>query len=434
MSIQEMNATEVLQHCGKCAAENREYVGRVLALGDRIKDAGIAALTGHSSLPGTSSLLAKMASQGMPQVEEITIGLFLGNKNERGRGGVGALLHSLGEEFMGWEDGRGIPLVGWHRSRLFSFPEPVGERELFVSNIADYEQIPRLLGARTVRFFVGFESRMMNRLIQFAGRLRRAGLVPSGPRTASALVRLGGIFALTGYDGGAIQVSVLGKNSAEKQIRRTVTVMADPRRWAPARLRGARSGRRASFSSGNGWIPTAIWPSWNRRGSGFSDSSGTARDRISGSNCGGRGRGSCPETFLQDEAFDFFHSSEVSVIAYEPGCPGADCRSRLNGIGSLQEAFGVEPGGQIGDFQRERNPSQVGVGLQERVEPQDEVIGFSPIWLDEYFQQSKSRGGSPHASGLNGLEDVITQKVVSGVLLNEIDEDARIKEDMTVPS
>ena len=38
------------------------------------------------------------------------------------------------------------------------------------------------------------------------------------------------------------------------------------------------------------------------------------------------------------------------------------------------------------------------------------------------------------ATGLNGLEDVITQKVVSGVLLNEIDEDARIKEDMTVPS
>ncbi len=208
-------------------AENREYVGRVFALGDRIKDAGIAALTGHSSLPGTSSLLAKMASQGMPQVEEITIGLFLGNKNERGRGGIGALLHSLGEEFMGWEDGRGIPLVGWHRGRLFSFPEPVGERELFMSNIADYEQIPRLLGARTVRFFVGFESRMMDRLIQFAGRLRRVGLVPSGPRTASALVRLGGIFALTGYDGGAIQVSVLGKDSAERQVRRTVTVMAD---------------------------------------------------------------------------------------------------------------------------------------------------------------------------------------------------------------
>lgn len=149
---------------------------------------------------------------------------------------------------------------------------------------------------------------------------------------------------------------------------------------------------------------------------------------------GGRGRGSCPETFLQDEAFDFFNSSEVSVIAYEPGCPGADCRSRLNGIGSLQKAFGAEPGGQIGDFQRERDPSQVGVCLQERVEPQDEVIGSSPIWLDEYFQQSKSRGGSPRASSLNGLEDVVTQKVVPGMSLNEVDEDARIKKDLTVPS
>ena len=208
-------------------AENREYVGRVFALGDRIKEAGIVALTGHSSLPGTSSLLAKVASQGMPQVDEVVVGLFLGNKNERGRGGIGALLHSLGEEFMGWEDGRDVPLVGWHMSRLFSFPEPVGERELFISNIADYEQLPRLLGARTARFFVGFESRVMNRLIHLAGRLKRIGLVPSGPRTASALVRFGGIFALTGYDGGAIQVSVLGKDSAEKQVRRTVTVMAD---------------------------------------------------------------------------------------------------------------------------------------------------------------------------------------------------------------
>ena len=75
---------------------------------------------------------------------------------------------------------------------------------------------------------------------------------------------------------------------------------------------------------------------------------------------GGRGRGSCPETFLQDEAFDFFNSSEVSVIAYEPGCPGADCRSRLNGIGSLKEAFGAEPCGQIGDFQRERTHPRLG--------------------------------------------------------------------------
>ncbi len=81
--------------------------------------------------------------------------------------------------------------------------------------------------AGTVRFFVGFESRLMNRLISIAGRARHAGLLPSGPRIADALVRLGGIFSFTGYDGGALQAAVTGKDRGGRTIRSTAAVMAD---------------------------------------------------------------------------------------------------------------------------------------------------------------------------------------------------------------
>ncbi|MBI1864362.1 MAG: saccharopine dehydrogenase NADP-binding domain-containing protein [Nitrospirae bacterium] len=208
-------------------AENREYVRRVYSLDSKIKAAGIVALTGHSSLPGSSSVLAKLAADGMKTVDEVLVGLFIGNKNERGAGGIGALLNSLGERFAGWENGRPTCEIGWQRKLSFDFPSPVGERDLYLSNIADYDLMPRLLGSTSVRFFVGFESRLMNRMISLAGRLKRMGFLPAGPGTARVLVKLGGLFSFTGYDGGALQVTVTGEDRHGKATRSTIALMAD---------------------------------------------------------------------------------------------------------------------------------------------------------------------------------------------------------------
>jgi len=177
-----------------------------------------AVCTGWSTVPALSGLLAGIASDGMKSLHSVHIHLAPGNRGARQTGTIASLMHSVGQSFVIWRDGKPERVVGWSDPRDFVFPSPVGKRRGYLVDVPDHEIFPRLFAADTVEFRVGSELKILNRCLSL---LRRTRL--NWASWSSLLQRGLGLFGWMGHDWGAIGVEVSGA------VRRRAYIVADSR-------------------------------------------------------------------------------------------------------------------------------------------------------------------------------------------------------------
>jgi hypothetical protein len=181
-------------------ADDRGWSARLRSLGPRFHDRGLTAACGCSSLPGISGALALLAAESLTAVERARVTLFIGNRNPKGEAAVLSAAAQLGHRFLAPQG----PLIGLRGRETVDLPAPFGPRAVLDFESPELDLFPVLLGARSVRVKVGFESRLATASM--------AALSLLGPRLGTAAARAAApparLLSRSGHSGGVVKTEL----------------------------------------------------------------------------------------------------------------------------------------------------------------------------------------------------------------------------------
>jgi len=180
-------------------ADDRAYLQRLRTLEEKFSERGLAAIYGCSSLPGISGALASRLAQGRPEAPRaIEVVLFIGNRNQKGRGALASVFKILGEKISTPQG----DLIGMREGGWVDLPAPFGRRLALNFESPEYDLFPLRFQCEKVEVKVAFEWNLANRI--FAGMSRAPRWLRCSLKAVFA--RVANWPSAFGSSGGAIQV------------------------------------------------------------------------------------------------------------------------------------------------------------------------------------------------------------------------------------
>ena len=206
-------------------ADGREFVAGIGGLHAQASAAGLAVISGASSVPALSSTVADHLAQGFARVQAIDIGISPGNRTDRGLSTVQAILSYCGKPLPAAR--AAAPIFGWSGSRRHTYPAPVGTRLLSPCDVPDLVLLPaRYAGNPIVRFGAGLELPLLHRGMNAMAMLARLGIVADWSVHAGVLKRIADLARSLGSDAGAMHVSMTGETAQGLTRTRTWHLVA----------------------------------------------------------------------------------------------------------------------------------------------------------------------------------------------------------------
>lgn len=209
-------------------ADGRDFVaGFATALDAAARAADRLAVTGASSVPGLSAAVLDALRPGFAQIDAIEIGISPGNRTERGRATVRAILGYVGRPFRVWRGGAWQETRGWSTLRRVRYPEPVGVRWLSDCEVPDHDLFPVRYDIRDrLDFHAGLELRSLHLGLWLGAWMRRAGLVRDWSRHDRPMFAIAERLKHLGNDTGAMHVDVVGIDHDGRCLQRHWTLVA----------------------------------------------------------------------------------------------------------------------------------------------------------------------------------------------------------------
>lgn len=141
-------------------ADGRAFVAGIAALDAEARAAGVACLSGASSLPALSGAAVRRLAEGMESVAAVEIALSASRRGTAGRSVVDAIFSYLGKPLRLRRGGRWTEAVGWQEMRRHDFEvpgaPPLRRRRVALAEVPDLDLLPRRLpGAPAVAFRAG---------------------------------------------------------------------------------------------------------------------------------------------------------------------------------------------------------------------------------------------------------------------------------------
>lgn len=169
-------------------ADARRFVCDFHRLSPAAEAAGIAMVSGASSLPAMSSAVLKEIQRELPTIRSVEMAIAPAHRIERGLATVRAGFESLGVGFPQLQDGEWRESYAGNHLRRVKLAHPVGERWLCDFDVPDLELCPRhFADLQNARFATGVEPRTLQTALTLCARLARLDL----PAANSRLVNLG---------------------------------------------------------------------------------------------------------------------------------------------------------------------------------------------------------------------------------------------------
>lgn len=205
-------------------ADARDFVCSIASLDAAARAAGVAVISGASSVPALSGAAADALAQDLERVESIDIGISPGNRTERGLSTVQAVLGYCGQSLPSAGAQRRF---GWVGTRSHRYPPPVGVRLLSPCDVPDLALLPeRYRGRPRVDFGAGLELRFLHRGMNAMAWARQRGWVRNWATHARWLKRVADLFDGLGSEAGAMHVSVLGHTREGARVTRRWELVA----------------------------------------------------------------------------------------------------------------------------------------------------------------------------------------------------------------
>jgi len=209
-------------------ADGREFVARFATHNDSAaRAAGLAAISGASTVPALSSAVIDSLAGRFRQIDEIQISIAPGQRAPRGTATVAGVFSCAGRSFKWLNDGAWRDAWGWQELRRLRFAG-LGTRWSAACDIPDLELLPtRYSGVKTVEFRAALEIAVQHFGLWLVAALRRAGLPLPIERWAAPLNRLASLLDVFGSERGGMLVSLAGERTDGSRARMEWHLTAD---------------------------------------------------------------------------------------------------------------------------------------------------------------------------------------------------------------
>lgn len=211
-------------------ADDREFVAEFATLDEPARQNDVIAISGASSVPGTSSAMVDVLAPGFTRLRTIEIGIASGNRAPRGPGVTAGILSYVGKPIPRWQDGAWHSVHGWQdlrrRNIVHSDGETLGTRWFAACDVPDAVLLPeRYPGVETVTFHAGLELPLLHLGLYGLSWLVRCRALPSLRPCARPFGNVADLFRPFGSDRGGMFVTV-GGEGPDGPLRRTAGLIA----------------------------------------------------------------------------------------------------------------------------------------------------------------------------------------------------------------
>ena len=158
-------------------ADARDFVARIGALDAAARAAGVAIITGASSLPALSGAARARSPPEWRTSAPSRSSLSISNRGGAGASVAAAILSYVGRPIRLWRGRTWQTGFGWHSARLRRRrAPPLAGRRVALCEVPDLDLLPeRLPGRPAVVFRAGTDSRLQHLGLAAAGPARAAG-------------------------------------------------------------------------------------------------------------------------------------------------------------------------------------------------------------------------------------------------------------------
>ena len=220
---------------------------------DRARVAGVALITGASSIPALSHAVLDRLVAGWSTIESISVGIFPGNRAPRGLSVVEAILSYAGRPLRQFRDGGWRDDRGWSRLDRMD-AGPAGRRWASICDTPEQDLlVARYRPSKDALFLAGMELAILHLGLWLLSLLVRAGLVRSLRPWARPLLAIAQFLLPYGSDKGAMLVNAAGTGPDGRQVEAGWRLNAEANRGpyvpvlaALALVRRWRDGQRPS--------------------------------------------------------------------------------------------------------------------------------------------------------------------------------------------
>jgi hypothetical protein len=207
-------------------ADGRAFVSGITKLDAEARAAGVAVISGVSTLPALSAAVVDRYRGEFSRLDAIRIGITSGGVIP-GVATVRAILGYCGKSFRILEKGAWIDVRGWLDTQVIDFQKTVGMRRLSRCDVPDLELLPaRYPGVKTVSFHAGFASNTSHQIVERLATLVKDGRLKSASPFAGTLYTLGRWLRPVFSDRGAMFVKLEGLHDNGAPYALTWTLVA----------------------------------------------------------------------------------------------------------------------------------------------------------------------------------------------------------------
>ncbi len=181
-------------------ADARHFVAHIFELDAEAKAAGVAVVSGASSVPCLTAAFIDHYRPHFSKIESAIYGIAAAQATNRGLGTAAAVLGYAGKPFTVLSGCRPKRVFGWQGLHMVRYPE-LGLRLFGYCDIPDLDLFPaRYPGLSELRFAAGHEVKLLHLGTWFLSWLVRLGLVESLEPYAGRPLRLSFLFDALGSD------------------------------------------------------------------------------------------------------------------------------------------------------------------------------------------------------------------------------------------
>jgi len=205
-------------------ADCRTFVNGIAVLDARAREAGVALLSGCSSVPTLSSAIIDQQRSRFARIDSIEHGISSSAKMP-GLSTVEGVLAYAGKPIKQLKNGQVHEVLGWLDLTLRSMPQ-LGTRVLANVDVPDMDIFARRYGAQTLRFKAGAGLKLGGVANALLAQALRFGLVRDHVRWAARLHRLGRWFERFGDGKSAMYIDVQGIGVDDQPLSMTAQLTA----------------------------------------------------------------------------------------------------------------------------------------------------------------------------------------------------------------
>lgn len=175
-------------------ADARAFVAGIGALGALAREAGVAVISGASSVPCLTAAFLDAARSEFARIESVDYGIAASQETNRGLGTASAILSYVGRPFTALREGHMRRVFGWQGLHSHVYPE-LGRRWFGHCDIPDLALFPaRYPTLKTMRFGAGHEIAVVHFGTWLLSWLVRFRLLPRLDRWSGVLLEASFLF------------------------------------------------------------------------------------------------------------------------------------------------------------------------------------------------------------------------------------------------